>query len=88
MKAEDIARLWNESKHANDPFDMPEWRLQSTNGRDLLERFARACEKRGIERAKAHGKGNINVQSDGIRGCAWVDWSTLDAEIAKENEDG
>lgn len=53
MKVEDIARLWNESKHANDPFDMPEWRLQSTNGRDLLERFARACEQHGIERTVA-----------------------------------
>lgn len=86
MKVEDIERLWNESKHVNDPFDMPEWRLQSTNGRDLLERFARACEQHGIEKAKALAE--VSESNGWHRVEPYIDWSTLDAKVAKENEDG
>lgn len=85
MKAEDIERLWNEAKK------MP------TKGQRIYA-LARACEQHGIERAKAHmtcpnchGDGD-EPGYNGRMTCTQclgqpVDWSALDAEIAKENAD-
>lgn len=89
MKAEDAVRLFNEVRAEFERRFPGAAVLQLTGLTAAFQTvFARACEQHGIERAKAHGKGNIHVQSDGIRGRAWVDWSALDAEVAKENEDG
>lgn len=76
MKAEDAKRLWclATSKGGSALAPTPE-QLEK------LTKFARACEQHGIERAKqfmvpvAERFGGFN-------------WSALDAEIAKENEDG
>lgn len=77
MKAEDVARLYNESGMLE--ADM-EWIDLTWPTRRALIAFARACEQHGIERAKALLRVNWHEQEE--------DWSALDAEIAKENEDG
>lgn len=85
MKAEDVRLLWRiaslEACGVESGYDPPD---------ELMLRFARACEKRGIERAKAsvveaevttHPRYRLTVERS-------VDWSALDAEVAEENADG
>jgi hypothetical protein len=77
MKAEDVRLLWRiaslEACGVESGYEPPD---------ELMLRFARACEKHGVERAKAQ---LVTKKSwDGL--TSWPDWSALDAEVAKENE--
>lgn len=76
MKAEDVARLHDVSGRLR-------WKDLRPETRADLIRFARACEQHGIEKAKA----GVIVEH-GMDCEVTTDWSALDAEIAKENEDG
>jgi hypothetical protein len=75
MKAEDVRLLWRIAS-------LEACGVES--GYDppdeLMLRFARACEQHGVERAKRYA-------FEEYRGMP-TNWSALDAEIAKENEDG
>lgn len=75
MKAEDIRRIWDSSYTDKEHESL----------KDQVIRFARACEQHGIARAEAGARVGTLTAGDPN---AWVDWSALDAEIAKENEDG
>lgn len=101
MKTETALSLWNIARMHDDAVER-------------ITAFARACEKRGIERTKAGaratcchecgecgGEGYVDDEEvDGDDDCPQcegkgeridevaIDWSALDAEIAKENEDG
>lgn len=102
MKAEDAKRLFEharrefEQKHPTAAVVIP-----SELDGELLTLFARACEQHGIERAKAsslsmcdacEGFSNSDDPCAECGGTGTVsgtlDWPALDAEIAKENEDG
>ena len=84
MKAEDVKRLFLNVRaklgHGN-----LWWEYQD---QALLTELARACEQHGIERAKKAAQPVI-VRVTCMEDAACIEgWSALDAEIAKENEDG
>jgi hypothetical protein len=90
MKAEDVARMWNESA-ARMPADSrpPLWdELQYFINRKAVAAFAEivASEERAavVKMAKEHAR--ACVEMDGIRGRVWVDWSAFDAAV-KERAD-
>lgn len=74
MKAEDAQRLWEGTDGARP------WLELHPSDRVYFVEFARACEQHGIERAKAHAGPHVYPSGEF--------WRALDAEIAKENEDG
>lgn len=76
MKAEDVWRLHDATK----PLHARHWDELSVYEQAERIRFARACEQHGIERAKSGA-------AIGGHGYLFIDWSALDAEIAKENGD-
>lgn len=89
MKAEDIKRLCFDAAAPIGDYDGTEtpesvWEGLEPRERELLIRFARACEKHGIERAKALARVH-NCDSCEGGNHEPLDWSALDAEIAKEN---
>lgn len=75
MKAEDAQRLWEGTDGARP------WLELHPSDRVYFVEFARACEQHGIERAR-------DVASTHEGSTEYINWSALDAEIAKENEDG
>jgi RecJ-like exonuclease len=88
MKAEDAKALWPQCGDA----------VWFERHRDIMIAYARACERHGVERAKACpvvpctaclGLGHTSMMENcprcnGSRGE--LDWSALDAELEKENE--
>lgn len=85
MKAEDIKRLCFDAAAPIGDYngtETPEsvWEGLEPRERELLIRFARACEQHGIARTKAHAGPHVYPSGEF--------WRALDAEIAKENEDG
>lgn len=87
MKAEDIERMYYRYTQFRDAPTVP-WSELSQHAKEAFASVCRACEQHGIERAKAGAR----LQDDPSRddpygGEFWfIDWSALDAEIAKENE--
>lgn len=80
MKPEDVARLYNSAKHPDDPYSMPEWALTSSNGQELLTRFASAIESHVRAETVAMCKENAEVRFNVALG-EYIDWSAVDAAM-------
>lgn len=77
MKAEEVERLYYRYTQFRDAPTVP-WSELSQHAKEAFASVCRACEQRGIERAKAHAGPHVYPSSEF--------WRALDTEVAKENE--